>query len=183
MRWTVLRTLIAAVALSTIGLHAANVSVTGAEDRKQLTVMEKEIRKELITLPFYGVFDYITFEVNGHDVVLRGKVLRPTLFTSAERVVARVAGVESVENQIEVLPVSRFDDSIRRGLVKAIYGDNILNRYAAGANPWIRLLVKNGNVTLEGYVDREMDKNIARIRANQVAGSFTVTNNLVVKTT
>lgn len=183
MRWTIHWALMAALALSAAGLHAATVSVTGAENKGQLSVMEKEIRKELITLPFYGVFDYITFEVQGNNVVLQGEVSRPTLFTSAERVVARVAGVESVENQIEVLPVSFFDNSIRLSLLRAIYGDNVLNRYAAGSNPWIRLIVKNGNVVLEGYVDREMDKNIARIRANQVAGSFTVTNNLVVKTT
>lgn len=161
---------------------AATVSVTGAEDRSQLSTLEREVRKQLIKLPFYGVFDYFEFDIEGDSVILRGQVSRPTLRTSAERVVQRVAGIARIENRIEVLPLSPFDNRIRRRLLRAIYHDSFLNRYAAGSNPWIRLVVRNGDITLEGYVDREADANIAFVRANGVSDAFTVTNHLKVKT-
>lgn len=181
MRPNFVRTLIIVFTLGLAGLHAAGITVTGAEDKKLLNPLEKEIRKQLIMLPFYGVFDYIEFEVHGDKVVLKGDVSGPTLQSSAARIVERIPGVKSVENQIQVQPVSSFDNQIRRSMVRAIYGDSSLNRYSAGANPWIRILVRNGDVTLEGYVDRETDRDIATIRARGVPGAFTITNNLIVK--
>jgi hypothetical protein len=171
------------VMLAAALLPAATVTVTGAEDRSQLTDLEPQIRKELITLPFYDVFDYFEFDVGDDAVILRGQVFRPSLKRSAERAVDRVAAGRRIENRIEILPTSPHDDLIRRSLARAIYGDSILNRYAAGANPWIRLIVRDGDVTLEGYVDREMDRNIALIRAGGVHGAFSVTDRLMIKTT
>lgn len=142
--------------------------------------LEERVRRELVTLPFYNVFDNFTFSVNGDEVTLMGQVTRPTLKSSAENVVKRLEGVAKVNNQIEVLPLSPFDDRLRLALFRTIYSQPGLDRYALGAVPGIHIIVKNGNVTLEGVVMNEMDRNIANIRANQVAGVFSVQNNLRV---
>lgn len=142
--------------------------------------MEERIRKELVTLPFYNVFDNLSFQVNGDEVTLFGQVTRPTLKSSAENVVKRIEGVAHVNNKIEVLPLSPFDDRLRLALFRAIYSYPGLDRYALGAIPGIHIIVNNGNVRLEGVVAREMDKNIANLRANGVAGVFSVENNLRV---
>ena len=142
--------------------------------------IEEKIRKELVTLPFYNVFDNLAFQVNGNEVTLYGQVTRPTLKSSAENVVKRVEGVAHVHNQIEVLPLSPFDDRLRLALFRAIYSQPGLDRYALGAVPGIHIIVNNGNVRLEGVVAREMDKNIAYLRANGVPGVFSVENNLRV---
>src|SRR6202041_4177052 len=113
-------------------------------------------------------------------VTLLGQVVRPSLKSDAENVVKRIEGVEKVDNQIEVLPPSPMDDGIRRRLFRAIYGYPALERYALGVQKPIRIIVKNGRVTLEGVVDSEGDKNLAGIRANSVPGIFQVTNNLQV---
>ena len=143
--------------------------------------MLEKIRKELVTLPFYNVFDNLGFSVNANgEVTLFGNVTRPTLKSDAERVVKSIEGVEKVENQIEVLPLSPNDDRIRLRVYRAIYGRAPLDRYALQAVPPIHILVKNGNVTLEGVVGNEGDKNIANMRANGVSGVFQVVNNLRV---
>ena len=139
------------------------------------------MRHELVTLPFYGVFDNLAFKVDGGTVTLLGQVSRPTLKTDAERVVQSIEGVERVINRIEVLPLSPYDDRIRLATYRAIYGNTALNRYALQAIPPIHIIVKNGNVTLEGVVANEGDKNIADIRARSVPGVFSVTNNLRVE--
>ena len=143
--------------------------------------MLKEIRHELVMLPYYGVFDNLAYSVNGRNVTLLGQVTRPTLKSDAERVVKGVEGVESVTNNVEVLPLSPNDDRVRMGVYRAIYGDTALNRYALNAVPPIHIIVKNGNVTLVGVVANEGDRNIANIRANSVPGVFGVTNNLQVE--
>ena len=157
---------------------AASAS-TAANNTTPQPVGEK-IRKELVTLPFYNVFDNLAFSVNGDEVTLYGQVTRPTLRSSAENVVKRVAGVSKVNNQIEVLPLSPFDDRLRLAVFRAIYSQSALNRYVLGAIPQIHIIVKNGNVSLEGIVANEMDRNIANIRANGVSGVFSVANNLQV---
>jgi hyperosmotically inducible periplasmic protein len=141
----------------------------------------REVRHELVMLPYYGVFDNLAFRVDGSTVTLLGQVTRPTLKSDSERVVKNVEGVEQVNNQIEVLPVSPNDDRIRMGVYRAIYGHTALNRYALQAVPPIHIIVRNGNVTLEGVVANESDKNIANIQANSVPGVFSVTNNLRVE--
>ncbi|MCC7237641.1 MAG: BON domain-containing protein [Bryobacterales bacterium] len=140
-----------------------------------------KVRKELVTLPFYSIFDNFSFRVDGSTVTLMGSVTRPTLKSSAENVTARVEGVEHVVNQIEVLPLSPADDRIRWRMARAIYGQTALNRYALGAQPSIRIIVKNGDVRLEGIVGTEMDRNIAFLAANGVPGVFTVENHLRVE--
>jgi len=142
--------------------------------------IEKEVRHELLMLPYFGVFDNIAFRVDGYNVILLGQVTRPTLKSDSENVVKHIEGVEHVDNQIEVLPVSPMDDELRRRLFRAIYGYPALEKYALGVQKPIRIIVKNGKVNLEGVVDNEADKNLAGLRANGVPGTFQVTNNLRV---
>ena len=127
------------------------------------------------------MFDNLAFRVNGSQVELYGQVTRPTLKSAAEQVVRQIEGVDKVINNIEVLPVSPNDDRIRLDTYRAIYGHPALNRYSLQAVPPIHIIVKNGQVTLEGVVANEMDKNIANLQANSVSGVFSVTNNLRVE--
>jgi hyperosmotically inducible protein len=155
---------------------AAADSTTVAGDK-----LAKEIRHELVMLPYYNVFDNLAYKVDGRKVTLLGQVVRPTLKSDAERVVKSIEGVEAVDNQIEVLPLSPNDDRLRIALYRAIYGDPSFQRYGMQAVPPIHIIVKNGQVTLEGVVASEADKNLANIRANSVPGVFSVTNNLRVE--
>lgn len=143
--------------------------------------LEARVRRELVMLPFYNVFDNLTYQVNGDTVILGGQVTRPILKSDAGNVVKRLEGVAHVENRIEVLPLSPFDDRLRLGLFRAIYSQPGLDRYALGAIPGIHIIVNNGNVKLEGVVMNEMDRNMAFLRANGVAGVFSVENNLRVE--
>jgi hyperosmotically inducible protein len=142
--------------------------------------IQKEVRHELVMLPYLGVFDNLAYKVDGSTVTLLGQVTRPTLKSDAENVVKKIEGVEKVDNQIEVLPPSPMDDQLRRRLYRAIYGFPSLQKYSLGVQQPIRIIVKSGNVTLEGVVDNEADKNTAGIRAKGVSGIFNVTNNLQV---
>jgi hyperosmotically inducible protein len=142
----------------------------------------REVRHQLLMLPYYGVFDDLAFRVEGNTVILLGKVTRPTLKSDAENVVKRIEGVEKVINQIEVLPLSPMDDQIRLAEYRAIYGDPALStRYGFRALPSIHIIVENGNVTLEGVVANKADKDLINIRANAVPNVFSVTNNLQVE--
>lgn len=170
-----LRLVVAAGALAAVGLPQ-----DAASDRARNRVI-REVRHELVMLPYYGVFDNLSFRVDDRKVTLLGQVTRPTLKSSAENVVKGIEGVETVDNQIEVLPLSPADDRIRLATYRAIYGRSPLDRYALQAVPPIHIIVKNGNITLEGVVANEGDKNIANIRANGVSGAFKVTNNLQVE--
>ena len=144
--------------------------------------VETEVRRELMTLPNYGVFDHLAFRVEpGGTVRLLGQVIRPTLKTDAERRLKGLPGVETVINDIEVLPTSPGDDRIRLAIARNIYRTETLERYGFQAQPSIHIIVKNGNVTLEGVVDSETDKTIAGLKANEVGGVFQVKNNLVVE--
>ncbi len=140
----------------------------------------KEVRHELVMLPYLDVFDNLAYRVDGNKVTLSGQVVRPTLKSDAERVVKGIEGVASVDNQIEVLPLSPNDDRLRRSLYRAIYTYPALSRYAMPVIKPIRIIVKNGNVTLEGVVDKQADKTLANTRAQGVHGTFSVTNNLRV---
>jgi osmotically-inducible protein OsmY len=163
-----------ALASAALGRQASDTSARATER------ITKEVRHELLMLPYLGVFDNLAYKVDGYNVTLLGQVSRPTLKSDAENVVKRIEGVEHVDNQIEVLPVSPMDDRLRRQLYRSIYGYGPLQKYAMGVQQPIRIIVKNGNVTLEGVVDNETDKNIANIRAKSVSGVFGVTNNLQV---
>lgn len=151
----------------------------GAAD--QTPRIQKEVRHELLMLPYVGVFDNLAYSVDGSNVVLSGQVTRPILKKDAGNVVKTIVGVENVDNQIEVLPLSPHDDRLRLALYRAIYGYFSLNRYALPVIKPIRIIVKNGNVTLEGVVDNQGDKNVAGLRALGVHGVFSVTNQLRVE--
>ncbi len=142
--------------------------------------LQKEVRHELVMLPYYDVFDNLAYKVEGGTVTLFGQLTRPTLKSDAERAVKGIEGVERVDNRIEVLPLSPNDDQIRRAVYRAIYGTEGLDRYAMRSVPTIHIIVNNGHVTLEGAVANEGDKNLANIKANGVPGVFSVTNNLQV---
>jgi len=154
---------------------------TAAPNPRTVQRIEKEVLHELRMLPWLGVFDNLAFKVDGAKVTLLGQVTRDTLKKDAERAVKDIEGVEQVDNQIEVLPVSINDDRLRRRLYRAIYGFGPLQKYSMGVLQSIRIIVKNGHVTLEGVVNNEGDKNIAGIRANGVSGVFSVKNNLQVE--
>jgi hyperosmotically inducible protein len=141
----------------------------------------KEVRHELVMLPYYGVFDNLGFRVNGGTVTLVGQVTRPTLKSDAGNVVKKIEGVEKVDNQIQVLPLSPMDDGLRRAEYRSIYSQPALEKYAFGAVPPIHIIVDNGKVTLEGVVDSESDKDLVGLRANGVPGVFSVVNNLRVE--
>ncbi|HMD07895.1 MAG TPA: BON domain-containing protein [Candidatus Acidoferrum sp.] len=148
---------------------------------KSQQVLTKEVRHVLVMLPYYSVFDNLGYRVEGDKVILEGQVVRPSLKPDAEAVVKNIAGVATVVNDIEVLPPSPMDDKLRRAVYRAIYGNPALSRYGYSAVPSIHIIVKNGNVTLEGVVDSDSDKNIANIRANGVPNVFSVKNNLRVE--
>jgi hyperosmotically inducible protein len=161
---------------TTLFLALAALSVAQPNQEK----LTKEVRHELVMLPYYGVFDNLAYRVDGAKVTLFGQVVRPTLKSDAENVVKKIEGVERVDNEIEVLPLSPNDDRIRRDAYRQIYSKAPLQRYQMGAVPPIHIIVKNGNITLVGVVDNEGDKNLAGIAAKGVPGAFGVTNDLVV---
>jgi len=154
----------------------------GALDQKSFDRITREVRHELVMLPYYGVFDNLAYKVSPDGTVtLLGQVARPVLKSDAENAVKRIEGVTNVVNNLEVLPTSFSDDRIRRAAYSAIYGNSVLNQYQMRAVPPIHIIVKNGNITLEGVVAREMDKTVAGMQANSVHGTFSVTNNLRVE--
>jgi hyperosmotically inducible periplasmic protein len=139
------------------------------------------VRHQLLMLPYYDVFDVLAFTIDGSSTVtLTGQVTRPTLKADAETVVRGVTGVNHVINNIEVLPLSTFDNSIRLATYRAIFCRSGFEKYAIRANAPIRIIVKNGNVTLEGVVDNTLDRQMAEMAARFVPNVFSVTDNLTV---
>lgn len=167
-----------------VGMIASTLSfsVQSAMATTQRTEsVAKQVKHELNMLPYVNVFDYMTFAVDANgNVTLGGEVTNPVLKSDAANAIKRIEGVEHVNNQIQVLPVSFMDNGLRIRLFRTIYGYPALERYGVGANKSIRIIVDNGHVTLVGVVDNEMDRNIAGIRANGVAGVFSVDNQLMV---
>jgi hyperosmotically inducible protein len=164
-----------ALCLGAIAQDAQREPSAHAQER-----ITREVRHELLMLPYFGVFDYIAYRVDGYNVTLLGQVVRPTLKSDAGNAVKHIEGVENVDNQIEVLPLSPMDDQLRRRLFRAIYNYPALQKYELGVQKPIRIIVKNGHVSLEGVVDNDTDKNLAGLRANGVSGAFSVANNLQV---
>jgi len=158
--------------------HSDPYNHDGAGDAR----LVKEVRHQLLMLPYYSIFDDLGFRVSGSTVTLMGDVTRPVLKSDAENVVKRVEGVTQVVNQINVLPLSSMDDQIRRAMARTIYGDpQIGTRYGYQALPSIHIIVNNGRVRLEGVVANEMDKNLINIRARSVPNVFDVQNDLQVE--
>jgi hyperosmotically inducible periplasmic protein len=172
----VVRTLILVLALGVVG----TVQKTLAQTNPRIV---REVRHELVTLPYYGVFDWLTYEVqNDGTVVLRGEVVRPSTKSDAEHRVKDIDGVRGVENQIQVLPNSPSDDRLRLALYRSIYGFNSpLFRYATQSVPSIHIIVNRGRVTLKGVAANKGDAQLAYIRARGVPGSFAVSNELVIE--
>jgi hyperosmotically inducible periplasmic protein len=168
-KWLIVATLVAAAAC------------VPAAPNPTLTQLESKVRHQLVMLPYLNVFDDISFRIDGSTVTLFGDVTRPDLKKDAENAVKRTEGVTRVESQIEVLPLSPFDDGIRLRAARAIYGYPALQRYGAGTQPAIHIIVKNGNVTLVGFVSSDMDKQLAFMRANGVPGVFAVNNHLQIQ--
>jgi hyperosmotically inducible protein len=162
----------------TTSLFAQNSSQLSSRGTERIS---KEVRHEILLLPYYGVFDVISYKADPNGTVtLTGFVTRPTLKSDAENVVKRIEGVEKVDNQITVLPLSPNDDRIRRDAFREIYGFPSLNKYAWESVQSIHIIVNNGALTLVGLVDSEADKSTAEVRAKGVPGAFSVTNNLQV---
>ena len=143
----------------------------------------REIQHELRMMPYYGVFDWIEFEVQPDGAVtLRGKVIHPSTKSEAEARVKDIEGVKSVINEIEVLPPSPADDRLRIALYRTIYGwDSPLFRYAHQATPSIHIIVDRGRATLKGIVANRGDAQQAYMRARAVPGLFDVKNELIVE--
>jgi hyperosmotically inducible protein len=159
---------------------AANAQSSSADQRGQERIA-REVRHELVMLPQLTIFDNLAYKVDGDTVTLLGQVRNAVLKDEAEGVVKKIEGVEHVNNQIEILPLSLNDERIRRQVARAIFRDDRLFRYSMGALPPIHIIVKNGHVALEGVVDNQGDKDVAGIRANGVPGVFSVENNLKVE--
>jgi hyperosmotically inducible protein len=142
--------------------------------------ISREVRHELLMLPYYGVFDWLQYQVQPDGtVILDGQVTRPTTRSRAEGVVEKIEGVTRVQNRIQVLPLSPFDDRLRLALYRAIYSGPLF-RYQVGSLKAIHIIVDHGHVTLKGQVATSGDRTIAYVRANQVPGVFSVTNELQV---
>jgi hyperosmotically inducible protein len=177
--WSFSFLVIVATCATLLAQQSPSQPANGVSDKAQQRIV-KEVRHELLMLPYLDVFDNLAYKVNGYDVTLLGQVTRPSLKSDAEGAVKTIEGVEKIDNQIEVLPPSPMDDRLRIALYRAIYGFPSLQKYALGVQKPIRIIVKSGHVTLEGVVDNQADKNTAGIRANGVSGIFSVTNNLQV---
>jgi hyperosmotically inducible protein len=179
----------------------AQAQTTNGYSEQDVLRIAKQVRKSILTLPEYGVFDYLHFAIKGNTVILKGEASRPILKSSAENVVKKIEGVGSVENDIEVLPNSPNDDRIRAAVYRRIYGQPSLQKYTSNRGPRfssltrrtmgitydppigyhaIHIIVKNGNVTLYGIVDNEADFAMAEMQANQTPGVFSVDNDLQV---
>jgi hyperosmotically inducible protein len=167
----------ATFAIATSAAAAAPAVASNTQGFGEQRIMKK-VRKELVTLPYYGVFDNLAYKVEGSTVTLYGQVVRPSTRQDAERRVKRIEGVGRVINEIEVLPLSSFDDSIRVRTYRTLFRTGGLYRYAMGANPSLHIVVNRGHVTLEGVVSNEGDRRLAYAVVSGVPGVFSVTNNL-----
>jgi hyperosmotically inducible protein len=181
MKHRVFATIVALFVLTALAVSQDQMAQRNQANPREEARIQREVRHELAMLPYFTVFDNIAYRVDGSTVTLLGQVVNPVLKSDAGNAVKHIEGVEKVDNQIEVLPVSPMDNQLRLRLFRAIYGYPALQRYALGVQKPIRIIVKNGHVTLEGVVDSDGDRNIAGIRANGVSGVFSVTNNLQVQ--
>ena len=171
------------LAIAILGISSVTISAqTNAFGKNTTQGIERQVRKEILTQPYYGLFDAISFKVEGSTVYLYGSVVQPTTKSWAERSIKRIQGVSNVVNKIEVLPLSNFDDRIRYAVVREFdRRGGSLYRYLQGVNPSMRIIVKNGHVSLEGYVANRADANLARILTLGVFGVFSVNSNLIIE--
>jgi hyperosmotically inducible periplasmic protein len=168
------------LSVSAPALSAAEKGQASRGSATNQTWLMNEVRHQLVLLPWYSVFDDLEYRVNGAKVTLSGQVTMPVLKEDAGKAVKTIEGVESVDNEIQVLPPSPMDDQIRRAEFGAIYSFPSFQRYSNMAVAPIHIIVNGGHVILEGVVDSQADKDAANVRANGVANVFSVTNNLRV---
>jgi hyperosmotically inducible protein len=148
---------------------------------KPAEALARSVHHQIQVLPFYSVFDNIESRVEGNRVTLTGQVLRPTLKASAEAAVKDIEGVGTVSNQIEVLPSSESDDGLRGDIYRVLFENDSLKRYAVETVPAIHIIVENGNVVLEGWVESDSDKKLAGSLSGGVSNSKSLQNHLVVR--
>ncbi|MGH9512363.1 MAG: BON domain-containing protein [Terriglobales bacterium] len=161
---------------------AAQPAQNGQLDEHSLQRVTREVHHELLLLPYYGVFDNLSYQVAPDGTVtLLGEVVDPVNKTDAQSAVKGIEGVSKVVNNIEVLPPSPMDNQIRRQTFRAIYGNASLSVYSMRAMPPIHIVVKNGHVTLTGVVSRQMDKQEAEMQAKSVPNVFSVTDDIQVE--
>jgi hyperosmotically inducible protein len=164
------------IAILTVSFSAVYAQKGGLDNMQ----LEKKIRKEILMLPYYDVFDFVKFNLsNDGTVTLSGQVNEYSTQKGAVSSVKRLAGVSKVVNNIEVLPLSNFDDQLRQRVYYSIASKGALGGYLQETNPDMHIIVRNGNVTLEGFVRNSSDANLAKLAANSVSGVFSVTNNLI----
>jgi hyperosmotically inducible periplasmic protein len=175
---SITRFIAAAIAILTFSF--IGVDAQGFSGGSSVRTLEQEVQRKINRLPWYEVFDHIGYTVNGNTVTLFGKVRNAVNKYDAENSVERIPGVDRVINNIEVLPVGSFDESIRLNLYRRLSSSGGLSRYLWTTNPSVRLIVDRGHVTLEGFVGSRGDYHSMNIIANGVPGVFSVTNNLVV---
>ncbi|MEQ1945896.1 MAG: BON domain-containing protein [Bryobacteraceae bacterium] len=164
--------------LLSLGIAVAALLALVFAGPAQPPTLAEQVRVSLVKIPYLSVFDNLSYSVDNGVVTLTGEAVQPIIKSYAEQNVKRVPGVTSVQNQIEVLPVSRFDDDIRLRTLSAVRNTSALYRYFLGVNPSIRIVVKNGHVTLDGIVNSQADKQLAFMAANRVPFVFSVTNSL-----
>ncbi|MGA8596885.1 MAG: BON domain-containing protein [Bryobacteraceae bacterium] len=204
-RCTFMRNRLEAVVLIALVSGTLGKAQTEAPQSQAMLRMVQDIQKAIVTLPNYGVFDDLHFAIQGSTVILRGQASRPTLKSSAERVVQKVEGVSAVKNEIEVLPLSPNDDRLRAAVYVRLYSYPVLQKYTSNRGAGARLgsnvsrrmgitndppigyhaihiILKNGNVSLRGVVNNESDSAIAEMRANGTPGVFSVENDLYTAT-
>jgi len=155
--------------------------MTQGQSKAQAGPLEKSVFDAVLRLAHYGVFDAISFKMDGSDVTLLGLVMLPITKDEAGRRVAKIPGIGKVKNDIEVLPLSLNDDSIRMNVYRNLFNRADLYKYAMGPMPSIHIIVKNGRVTLEGFVLNEQDIKIASMAVREVPGLFSLTNNLKIE--
>ena len=160
------------------GAHGFAATTAKSADKPAKTV-EQQIFSKLRGLPYYGVFDNITYQVSGDTVTLSGKVITLGTKRDAAAAVKDVPGIRNVVNNIQELPVGSFDERIRRAAYLTFVNRGPA-QYFSTINPDVRIIVENGRITLEGFVSSRSDANTLNILASGISGVFEVTNNLVV---
>ena len=168
-----------AILFAILAFSFSNVNAQSFSGSGSARTIEQNVNRQILRMPRYEVFDFIAFSVDGGTVTLYGKVRNAINRSEAENRVEDIPGVTSVINEIEVLPLGSFDDSIRRNLYGTLSSGG-LSRYLWTTNPSVRLVVDRGHVTLEGFVANKGDYNRMNILAHGVSGVFSVKNNLVV---
>jgi hyperosmotically inducible protein len=167
-------------AILSLGLAGAAFG-SSADNGRLEQRLNNEVRHALVMIPQFGVFDNLSYRVDGSTVTLYGQVRDAIVKDAAASSVKRLEGVQKVDNRIQILPASFNDDRIRTQVARAVFSDPRLSSYAIQPVPPIHIVVQNGHVDLVGIVRTQAEKDSAFIRANQVPGVFSVNNNLQVE--